>query len=200
MKNIDIKVEQVYNCINSYLDEHGFPPTVREIGAHIGVKSTSTVYYYLEKLKKDGKITQQDNKNRAITVPNAVKSKATILPLVGDISAGTGILAVENIEGYYPVPQDMFKGESLFMLKVKGESMINVGIDDGDYVIVNKQSVAEIGEIVVAFWNDVATVKTLVSVSPFVLHPENNFMQDISLSESDNPQILGKVVGCIKKF
>jgi repressor LexA len=202
MKKIDYKVEVVYNFIDGYTTDNGFPPTVREIGAHIGTKSTATVYYYLEKLKKCGRISQPSNKNRALTVRDKhnVASFKNSVPLVGNVSAGYGILAVENIEGYYVLPEDIYSGEELFMLRVDGESMRDVGINNGDFVVVNRQSTAEIGEIVVALWNDTATIKRLVSTVPFVLHPENATMEDILISQFDNPIIIGKVVGCMKRF
>lgn len=201
MKKSEQKIKEVYDFIKQFTDENNYPPTVREIGAHIGVKSTATVYYYLEKLRNDGLITQGSNKNRAIgiTAQNTV-GQVNVLPLVGRISAGTGNLAVENIDGYYPVPKDLFGGDNLFLLRVQGDSMINAGIDDGDLVVVNSQNQAAVGEIVVATWEDQATVKRLRSTVPFVLHPENDNMQDIFLTDDQSPSIVGKVVGCLKKF
>lgn len=201
MKKSEQKIKEVYEFIKQFTDENNYPPTVREIGAHIGVKSTATVYYYLEKLRNDGMITQGSNKNRAIgiTSQNTV-GPVNVLPLVGRISAGTGNLAVENIDGYYPVPKDLFGGDNLFLLRVQGDSMINAGIDDGDLVVVNSQNQAAVGEIVVATWDDQATVKRLRSTVPFVLHPENDNMQDIFLTDDQSPSIVGKVVGCLKKF
>lgn len=201
MKKSEQKIKEVYDFIKQFTDENNYPPTVREIGAHIGVKSTATVYYYLEKLRNDGLITQGSNKNRAIgiTAQNTV-GQVNVLPLVGRISAGTGNLAVENIDGYYPVPKDLFGGDNLFLLRVQGDSMINAGIDDGDLVVVNSQNQAAVGEIVVAAWEDQATVKRLRSTVPFVLHPENDNMQDIFLIDDQSPSIVGKVVGCLKKF
>lgn len=201
MKKSEQKIKEVYDFIKQFIDENNYPPTVREIGAHIGVKSTATVYYYLEKLRNDGLITQGSNKNRAIgiTAPSNV-GQVNVLPLVGRISAGTGNLAVQDIDGYYPVPKDLFGGDNLFLLRVQGDSMINAGIDDGDLVVVNSQTRASVGEIVVATWEDQATVKRLRSTSPFVLHPENDSMEDIFLSDDQSPAILGKVVGCLKKF
>ena len=201
MKKSEQKIKEVYDFIKQFTDENNYPPTVREIGAHIGVKSTATVYYYLEKLRNDGLITQGSNKNRAIgiTAQNTV-GQVNVLPLVGRISAGTGNLAVENIDGYYPVPKDLFGGDNLFLLRVQGDSMINAGIDDGDLVVVNSQNQAAVGEIVVAAWQDQATVKRLRSTVPFVLHPENDNMQDIFLTDDQSPSIVGKVVGCLKKF
>lgn len=201
MKKSEQKIKEVYDFIKQFIDENNYPPTVREIGAHIGVKSTATVYYYLEKLRNDGLITQGSNKNRAIGITaQSNVGQVNVLPLVGRISAGTGNLAVQDIDGYYPVPKDLFGGDNLFLLRVQGDSMINAGIDDGDLVVVNSQTRASVGEIVVATWEDQATVKRLRSTSPFVLHPENDSMEDIFLSDDQSPAILGKVVGCLKKF
>lgn len=200
MKKGDEKLSLIYSYMQNYIDENGFPPSVREICAEFNIKSTSTVHYYMKKLKTDGKVVQMGNKKRAISIAST-RDATNYVPLVGDISAGTGILAVENIEGEYPLPKNMFGGDQLFMLRVDGESMIDAGISNGDFVVVRKQQSANIGEIVVALWDDTATVKRLVSTTPnMVLHPENPTMEDIVLPPSQNPTIIGKVVGCIKKF
>lgn len=200
MKKGDKRLEEIYNYIQSFIDENNYSPSVREIGERFDIKSTSTVHYYLKKLRTSGLISQDANKKRAVTL-NKPRSKSNYVPLVGKVSAGTGILAVENIEGEFPIPQDMFVGGDLFMLRVEGSSMINAGIANGDMVIVHSQSSAEIGEIVVAFWQDRATIKRLQAVSPsLVLHPENDEMEDIVIPYQDEPVILGKVIGCIKKF
>ena len=178
MKKGDKRLEEIYEYIQRFIDENNYSPSVREIGERFDIKSTSTVHYYLEKMRASGLISQDANKKRAVTL-NKPRSKSNYVPLVGRVSAGTGILAVENIEGEFPVPQDMFAGEDLFMLRVEGSSMINAGIANGDTVIVHSQSSAEIGEIVVAFWQDKATVKRLQAVAPsLVLHPENDEMED----------------------
>ena len=200
MKKGDRRLEEIYEYIKNFIDENSFPPSVREIGEKFSIKSTSTVHYYLEKLREKGLITQDANKKRAFSVKQN-RSQSNYVPLVGNVSAGTGILAIENIEGEFPLPQDMFMGKDLFMLRVEGDSMIEVGIADGDFVIVHSQNDAETNEIVVVFWQDKATVKRLRAVSPnLVLHPENSKMEDIIISPDENPTILGKVVGCIKKF
>ena len=200
MKKGDRRLEEIYEYIKGFIDENSFPPSVREIGEKFSIKSTSTVHYYLEKLREKGLITQDANKKRAFSVKQN-RSQSNYVPLVGNVSAGTGILAIENIEGEFPLPQDMFMGKDLFMLRVEGDSMIEVGIADGDFVIVHSQNDAETNEIVVVLWQDKATVKRLRAVSPnLVLHPENSNMDDIIISPDENPTILGKVVGCIKKF
>ncbi len=200
MKKGDIRLEEIYNYIRDFVDDNGFPPSVREIAEKFNIKSTSTVHYYLEKLRNRGMISQDANKKRAFTVLQT-RSPSNFVPLVGNVSAGKGILAVENIEGEFPLPRDIFTGNDLFMLRVEGDSMIEAGISDGDYVIVHSQSTADIGEIVVAMWQDKATVKRLRATEPsLVLHPENSAMEDIVIDPEDNPSIIGKVVGCIKKF
>ena len=200
MKKGDRRLEEIYEYIKDFIDDNNFPPSIREIGEKFSIKSTSTVHYYLEKLRERGMISQDANKKRAFSLKQN-RSQSNYVPLVGNVSAGNGILAVENIEGEFPLPQDIFMGKDLFMLRVEGDSMIEAGISDGDYVIVHKQNDADINEIVVVLWQDKATVKRLYSVSPeLVLHPENSEMSDIIISPDENPTILGKVIGCIKKF
>lgn len=200
MKKGDKRLQEIYKYIKDFIDDNGFPPSVREIGAKFSIKSTSTVHYYLEKLRDQGLISQDANKKRAFSVTQT-RSASNFIPLVGNVSAGNGILAVENIEGEFPLPQDIFTGKDLFMLRVEGESMIEAGISDGDFVIVHSQNSADIGEIAVVLWQDKATIKRLRAMSPnLVLHPENSQMDDIVINPDENPTIIGKVVGCIKKF
>ena len=200
MKKGDKRLEEMYEYIQRFIDENSYSPSVREIGERFDIKSTSTVHYYLEKMRASGLISQDANKKRAVTL-NKPRAKSNYVPLIGNVSAGTGILAVENIEGEFPIPQEMFAGDDLFMLRVEGSSMINAGIANGDTVIVHSQSSAEIGEIVVVFWQDKATIKRLHSTTPsLVLHPETDEMDDIVIPYQDDPVILGKVIGCIKKF
>lgn len=200
MKKGDIRLQEIYNYIETFTDDNSYPPSVREIAERFNIKSTSTVHYYLEKLRNDGLIKQDGKKKRSVSL-NKVRAKSNYIPLVGTISAGQGILATENIEGEYPLPQDFFSSGDLYMLRVEGDSMINVGINNGDYVIVHKQDSADLGEIVVALWQNTATVKRLKATYPhLVLHPENYDMDDIIIRADENPTIIGKVVGCIKKF
>ena len=200
MKKGDKRLEEIYEYIKNFIDDNSFPPSVREIGEEFSIKSTSTVHYYLEKLREKGLITQDGNKKRAFSL-RQTRSQSNYVPLVGNVSAGKGILAVENIEGEFPLPQDIFMGKDLFMLRVEGDSMIEAGISDGDFVIVHSQNDADLGEIVVVLWQEKATVKRLQAVTPnLVLHPENSEMSDIVISPDENPTILGKVIGCIKKF
>ncbi len=197
MSKIEVKLQELYKYLNEYIDANGFPPTVRDICADLSIKSTATAHYYLNKLKERGLLNKADDKKRAITVKNKYEKPISV-PLVGTVTAGTPILAVENFEGYYPLPSDFSTDSELFMLKVKGDSMINAGILNGDKIIVKKQEMAESGEIVVVMLDDSATVKRFfIKNDKFVLHPENDTMSDIIV---DNVYILGKVVGLMRKF
>lgn len=199
MKKGDKKIEQIYAYLCKYTAENGYPPTVREVAAECGIKSTSGVHYYFEKMKRSGLIGQQQNKKRAVHVEG--RSATNFVPVIGNVSAGKGILAQENREGEFPLPQNLFAGEDLYALRVEGDSMCEAGIDDGDYVIVRRQSSVDIGEIAVVLWEDKATVKRVVQTAPYlVLHPENSAMEDIVITAREFPEILGKVIGCVKKF
>ncbi len=199
MNKSDEKIDKVLTFINEYTTKNNYPPSVREIAAACGIKSTSNVHYYIEKLKSKGIITTNPYKSRSVSINN--KANTMYAPLVGKVSAGTGILAFEDIEGELPLPSDYFGEKDLFLLRVSGQSMINVGINDGDLVVVHKQSNIAIGEIGVVFWQDKATIKTIKAVSPnLVLHPENDTMTDIEILADEFPQILGKVVGSLKRF
>ncbi len=197
MAKIDDKLNKLYEYVSTFTSENGYPPTVRDICKDLAIKSTATAHYYLEKLKDRGLITKRDDKKRAITVNNRQNNSFQV-PLIGTITAGTPILAVENFEDYYPLPLEFKRDEEVFMLTVQGESMINAGIYNGDKVIVKKQNVADNGEIVVALIEDSATVKRFYKKDhKIILHPENDNMQDIIL---DNVQILGVVIGLTRKF
>ena len=206
--NNNKNTEKIFNFIVKFKNEKGFIPSVREIGSAIGLSSTSTIAYYLNKLEQDGKIKRSGNKNRAIEIiTNDTKSTENTppvyddfinIPLVGQIAAGTPILAIQNVEDNFKIPTNLFHGSDLFMLKVKGTSMINAGINSGDFVIVKKQNCAENGEIVAAMWNDEATVKRFYKEENRIrLQPENDSLSPIYL---DNVEILGKVVGLIRKM
>lgn len=201
MKKGDIRTQEIFDYITGYVTENGFPPSIREVAAKFDIKSTSTVHYYFDKLKASGLISYSPNKKRAISLSGDAKQTANYVPLIGKVSAGQGILAVENLEGNMPLPADIFGGSDLFMLRVDGDSMIDAGICNGDFVVVHSQNNADEHDIVVAFWQDKATVKRLIAKAPnLILHPENSAMEDIVIPPQDAPQILGKVVGCIKKF
>ncbi len=197
MGKIDIKLEELYKYVQKYIENNGFPPTVRDICKDLNIKSTATAHYYLNKLKERGLLNKADDKKRALSIKNKFETPITV-PLIGTVTAGTPIFAVENFEGYYPIPQDFSTDSELFMLKVKGDSMINAGILDGDKIIVKKQETAENGEIVVCLIDDSATVKRFYKKeNKIVLHPENDAMEDIIL---DDAVILGLVVGLMRKM
>ena len=197
MKNMEGKLERVYRFVEHYIAENGFPPSVREICEQIGIKSTATAYSYLNRLKDMGRIDKTDSKKRALSLTDKTALKR--IPLVGTVTAGTPILAVENLEGYYPLLPD-FPGsdEDYFMLRVFGDSMIEAGIYDGDKIIVKRQNTADKGEIVVALIEDSATVKRFFKrENKIILHPENSALSDIILNDV---VILGIVEGLIRKF
>ena len=197
------KLLHVLDYINRYIEENGFPPTVRDIGRDLGIKSTATVYDYLNRLKDMGLLQKADNKKRAV----AVRSGGNMFraPLLGTVNAGQPILAVEENEGYYPLPTAEFKGDDLFLLNVHGESMIEAGICDGDKIVVRRQVTAENGDIVVAMFDegygDGATVKRFYRRDgKIILHPENETMADIVPENPDGVTILGKVIGLLRSI
>ncbi|MBE6845165.1 MAG: transcriptional repressor LexA [Ruminococcus sp.] len=185
----------IYNFIKQSIND-GYPPTVREICAALDIKSTSTVHKYINQLALEGYLEKQDNQNRALRLCG---EKKISVPLVGEIAAGTPILAIENITEYISFSSDRYYSGDLFALKIKGESMINIGIFDGDIVIIEKTGYAENGDVVAALVDDEnATVKTFFRENGhFRLQPENDDMEPII---SDNVQILGKVAALIRYF
>lgn len=193
------KLDDVLQFINEYTDENGFPPTVREICARLQIKSTATAYDYVNRLKEMGMLQKTAGKKRAVAVTN---TNSVRVPLIGTITAGTPILAAENYEGYYTLPTAEFRGDDLFLLTVKGDSMIEAGIFSGDKIVVRKQDTAENGDIVVAMFDDGieegATVKRFFRKDgKFILHPENSALSDYVLNEVT---ILGKVIGLLRSF
>lgn len=196
------KLDAVFEFINRYSDENGFPPAIRDICAELNIKSTATAYDYVNRLRDMGLLNKADNKKRAVSV----RGGGTVtVPLIGTVTAGQPILATENYEGYYTLPSVAFRGENLFMLTVKGESMIEAGIFDGDKVVVQKQETAENGDIVVAMFDDGveegATVKRFYRRDgKVILHPENSSLSDFVLDEESGVHVLGKVVGLIRSM
>lgn len=193
------KLDDVLQFINEYTDENGFPPTVREICARLQIKSTATAYDYVNRLKEMGMLQKTAGKKRAVAVTN---TNSVRVPLIGTVTAGTPILAAENYEGYYTLPKAEFRGDDLFLLTVKGDSMIEAGIFSGDKIVVRKQDTAENGDIVVAMFDDGieegATVKRFFRRDgKFILHPENSALSDYVLNEVT---ILGKVIGLLRSF
>ena len=197
MKKINEKTDRVFKFIVDYIDKNGYPPSIREICAKLNIKSTATAYDYIARLKERGLLEKSPMKKRAIT-PATKKANFASIPLIGTITAGTPIFAVENLEGYCPLPEDFNGAEGDFALRVSGESMINAGIYDKDIIIVKKCDTADNGNIVVALIDDSATVKRFYKKDgKIVLHPENDFMSDMIF---DDVQILGIVKGLIRKF
>lgn len=187
--------EKTYDFISSYIEKNKYPPTIREICAELKFDSTSTAVYHLKKLEKMGKISRNENKNRAIELNEPTIASVT-LPLLGTIAAGQPILAEENLSDKILISENLFAGNNLFVLKVKGDSMVNVGIYNGDMVVISQQSVANNGEIVACLIDNEATVKRYYKENGyFRLQPENSFMRPII---TEHLQILGKVVGLIR--
>jgi len=182
----------------------GYPPTVREIGEAVGLSSSSTVHNHLNQLEKKGYIKRDPTKPRAIEVVNnftKINKQLVNVPVVGRVTAGTPILAVENIEDTFPLPLDFTNSEDVFMLNIVGESMIKAGILDGDMVIVKKQNTANDGEIVVALIEDEATVKRFYKGYNYIrLQPENDYFNPIIVRSNQNFRILGKVIGLVRRI
>lgn len=198
MSKVQEKVNKVLEFTQSYIKDNGFPPSVREICSAVGIKSTATCHVYLKKLEEMGAITVNGNKKRAIMLSNALSAPSISVPVIGTITAGTPIFAYENLEEYCPLPSEFGDEKDLFMLKVKGESMIDAGIFNGDKVIVKKQDSCKNGDIAIAYYDECATVKRFYKKADhIVLHPENETMADIILPDV---QILGVVVGLIRKY
>jgi len=207
MSDLTSRQRQILDFIDSEVRRCGYPPSVREIGDGVGLTSTSTVHAHLTALEKKGYIRRDPTKPRALEVffeagsgSVAERRPTAHVPLLGDIAAGTGVLTAENVEEVYPLPQD-FTGEGqLFMLRVHGDSMIDAGIFDGDYVVVRRQSTAENGEIVAAGIPDgESTVKTFIRKDgKILLRPSNASMSDLVFSPGEI-EIYGKVVTVIRR-
>ena len=197
---ISPKQTEILNYIKSEILNKGYSPTVRDIGLAVNLKSTSSVHAHLETLEKNGYIRRDPTKPRTIQIVdesfNLTRRDMVNVPLVGQVAAGQPLLAVENITGYFPIPAEYLPNEDTFMLNVKGESMVNAGINNGDQIIVAKRNTAENGDIVVALVNDSATVKRFFKEDNHIrLQPENDTMKPIII---DNCEIVGKVVGLIR--
>ena len=199
---ITAKQQEILDYIKDEILKRGYPPTVREICETVNLKSTSSVHSHLETLEKNGYIRRDPTKPRAIEIMddrfNLSRREVVNVPMVGTVAAGQPILAQEHIEGYFPIPAEYMPNTDCFMLKVKGESMINAGIFDGDYIMVRQQNVASNGEMIVALVDDSATVKTFYKENGhYRLQPENDSMDPIIV---DDVQILGKVCGVFRIF
>jgi repressor LexA len=199
---ISNKQREILEYIKSEILNKGYPPAVREICEAVDLKSTSSVHSHLETLEKNGYIRRDPTKPRAIEIIddnfNLTRREVVNVPIIGYVAAGAPILAVENIEGYFPIPAEFMPNQDSFMLKVKGESMINAGILDGDSVLVKQQPNADNGDMVVALVEDSATVKTFYKEDGHIrLQPENDSMDPIIL---DDCTIIGKVFGVFRIF
>jgi len=194
MARTSSKQEEILEFINAFTREQGYPPSVREIAAGVGLKSSGSVHYHLDELRRQGRIGMEPSKGRTIRFPQHTEPAPVRIPLVGVVTAGQPILAVENLEGYVPWEGDA----NCFALRVRGDSMMGAGILDGDLVIVRPQSTAENGQIVVALLEDEATVKRLSRKDGRVwLLPEN---EDFSPIDGTCAQILGKVSAVVRRY
>lgn len=199
---ISKKQSEILEYIKSQILNKGYPPSVRDICEAVDLKSTSSVHSHLETLEKNGYIRRDPTKPRAIEIIddnfNLVRREVVNVPIVGKVAAGQPILAVENVESYFPIPMEFMPNEQCFMLKVQGESMINAGIFDGDTLLVEQRQTAQNGDIVVALVDDSATVKTFYREADHIrLQPENDSMDPIIVPDC---QILGKVFGVFRFF
>ena len=197
---ISEKQNEILQFIKNEILNKGYPPSVRDICQAVNLKSTSSVHAHLETLEKNGYIRREGSKNRAIEIIddtfNLTRRETVNVPMVGRVAAGEPILAVENIESYFPIPVEDMPNAQTFMLKVKGESMINAGIMDGDRIIVEQCDTARNGDMVVALVDDSATVKTFYKEKDHIrLQPENDTMDPIIVPDC---KILGKVFGVIR--
>lgn len=197
---ISVKQQEILQYIKDTILKKGYPPAVREICEAVHLKSTSSVHSHLETLEQNGYIRRDPTKPRTIEILddcfNLTRRELVNIPLIGAVAAGQPILAQENIENYFPIPSDLLPNQEAFMLRVKGESMINAGIFNGDQIIVAQQDTAENGDIIVALMDDSATVKRFYRENDHVrLQPENDTMDPIITTDV---QILGKVIGLVR--
>ncbi len=199
---ITAKQQEILDFIKSEILHKGYPPAVRDICEAVHLKSTSSVHSHLETLEKNGYIRRDPTKPRAIEIIDdtfqLTRREVVNVPLIGTVAAGQPILAQENIENYFPIPAEYMPNADCFMLKVKGDSMVNAGIFDGDQILVQQQSTANNGDKVVALIDDSATVKTFYKEDGhYRLQPENDSMNPIIV---DQVTILGKVFGVMRLF
>lgn len=197
--DLSMRQTKILDFIKEEIRKKGYPPAVREIGQAVGLLSSSTVHGHLQTLEEKGYIRRDPTKPRAIEILDSSNSsmetnkKVVHVPIVGRVTAGLPILAVENIEGTFPLPEDLVRQDNVFMLKVQGDSMIEAGIINGDFIIVRQQNEARNGDIVVALLGDEATVKRFFKERTLIrLQPENSAMEPIY---SQDISVLGKVVG-----
>lgn len=203
-EDLNEREKNILLYIKRSIESKGYPPTVREICEQLNIKSTSTVHGSMEKLELKGYIKKDPTKPRAVEILDnnddilLNKKKTVDIPIVGLVTAGQPILAYENIEDTCPLPADFVNNKNLFILKVKGESMINAGILDGDFVIIEKTDFAKNGDKVLALIEDEATIKTFYKEKDgYRLQPENDFMEPIYVKEL---RILGQIIGLYRKM
>ena len=198
--NITEKQSEILEYIKAQILERGFPPAVREICEAVHLKSTSSVHSHLETLEKNGYIRRDPTKPRAIEILdesfNLTRREMAQVPIIGRVAAGEPLLAEQNIEDYFPIPVERLPNNQTFLIRVRGDSMVNVGILDGDYILVEQRPTAENGEIVVALVEDGATVKRFFKEDGhYRLQPENDAMDPIIV---DEVMILGKMIGLLR--
>ncbi len=196
------KQREILEYIKQEILNKGYPPTVRELCDAVHLKSTSSIHSHLESLEKNGYIRRDPSKPRAIEIVddnfNLTRREVVNVPIVGSIAAGQPLLAIQNIDNYFPIPAEYMPNQETFMLRVKGDSMINVGIFSGDVILVKQQSTASNGDIVAALVDDSATVKTFYKENDHIrLQPENDTMEPIIVPDC---QILGVVFGVFRFF
>ncbi len=194
------KQSEILEYIKSQILNKGYPPSVRDICSAVNLKSTSSVHAHLESLEKNGYIRRDPTKPRTIEIIddnfNLTRREMVNVPVLGQVAAGEPIFAVDNITGYFPIPSEFMPNEETFILTVKGDSMINIGIYNDDQIVVKKCNTAENGEIIVALIDDSATVKRFYKENGHIrLQPENDFMDPIIV---DDCMILGKVIGLMR--
>lgn len=199
MSKLTPKQQQIYDYILEFTDAHGYPPSVREIAEAVELKSPSTVHFHLKGLREAGLISQAEGKTRAITITDGSHNRKDQVPLVGYVAAGSPILAQENIEEYLTFDTEGLTGEH-FALKVRGESMLEAGILPGDLVVVHQQQQVRNGDIVVALFEDEATVKTFRRIDGHIwLMPENS-SPEYQPIDGEGCSILGRVVAVIRRY
>ncbi len=202
---ISAKQTEILEFIKQSILNRGYPPAVREICDAVHLKSTSSVHSHLETLERNGYIRRDPTKPRAIEIIddnfNLARRELINIPIVGTVTAGQPILATENIEGYFPILPEFVNNRQTFMLRVKGDSMVNAGIFDGDYILVEEQKTASNGDIVVALIEDSATVKRFYKEKDHIrLQPENDFMDPIIVPIGLEFSLIGKVIGLFRQF
>ncbi len=202
MAEITERQRKILTFIQEEIRHKGYPPSVREIGDAVGLSSSSTVHNHLQRLESLGCIRRDPSKPRAIEVligdPYQPRKRMINVPVVGRVTAGAPILAVENIEDTFPLPEDFVRDHEVFMLRVVGDSMVGIGIHDGDYAVIRQQNMANNGDVVVALLGDEATIKRFYLERDHVrLQPENPLMEPI---RSRDVKVLGKVIGLLRRM